>query len=159
LVPYLKSINSIFYLNEYLKGRSRFYVMVKGLTVDMSQYNFFVDAAQYKDSAILGQGLARLLSISGKLMAAEINFFVALFPYEYQLRGKGSYFPQGILSDFLDSSQIRYVDLRGPFEKYMDDTSTPSGQLFLFDDHAHFTELGHRLAYEFLEGPSKDGIP
>jgi lysophospholipase L1-like esterase len=142
-------------LNDFLREHSKLYLYLKGISTDPAQRYFLADYAPYLDPVAL-KGLERLELIVKTLRQREIPFTVIISPYEYQLRAnarlpdvqKGDVLlPQRIVSEFLQSRGIAYVDATRAFKH---SAVADKSKLFLRFDPMHLSAAGHRVMYEVI---------
>jgi lysophospholipase L1-like esterase len=141
------------WLNEWLRSRSKLFLVLKNLMVDSSKAYFLADLSLYRDEATVLGSVSRVHRISQELSAAGIDFAIAIFPYEYQLRAQQPdlFLPQRTLLERLRQRGIKTVDLARPFLDDMQRSRRASRDYFLFNDPMHLSVLGHQVAAHGIE--------
>ncbi len=133
---------------RYIKLNSRLYIFLKNIISDKAKAYFEYDTQFYSpNNGEYKKALSTLLNIDSLCIANEIGFEVVILPYEYQLRKNHKYEqPQKLLLDDLRSNNIKAYNLFNTFASNPIDKKL----LYLYADGIHFSNLGHRLAANFI---------
>lgn len=143
--PTLRSL--LFRANDFLRSRSRLYLLVRAWLTDPQERYFEADDLNYRMPDDKFQtAMQPLADISQTLSRRGISFTVLVFPYEAQLRSNdlALALPQRRLSNYMMQKGIRYIDLMPSFR------AQPAPKLFLAYDPMHLSELGHRLVSDII---------
>lgn len=147
----MNDINFIWKLNEFLRARSKLYLLIRHILTDSQLLYWEADQDLYADKNNLRfekimqsvVDIERLLSDKGKI------FTVIIVPYAVQLREDNNpaiKIPQEKLGRFLKKMGIDYVDA---FKKFKNSNINPK-KLFLPEDAMHLSEEGHKVIYEII---------
>lgn len=136
------------YANDYLRSRSKFYLLLKNGLRDTGMIHFKNDYANYqRGDNNVERGLAPLAALKQQLDGAGIKLKVFVLPYEAQTRPDSPpefLLPQKLVNDFLAKNNFEYYDAVSAFQK-----SPAPGDLFLYGDPMHLSESGNRLVAGF----------
>lgn len=133
--------------NHFLIRHSKLYILVKGLLYDGSASWFRADLLAYDDKQRVDQALAQIVEMQRILDEKGIALTVFLIPYEYQLRTRDQALlrPQRVIAAGLTKAGIECHDLFDRVLQTMESEELSSKELFLFNDHAHLSPLGHSI--------------
>ena len=136
-------------VNDFLRSRSKLYLLLKNLLRDTSQTYFKNDLSYYQHGAdAIEPGLQPLVEIKKELDAKNVELKVFVLPYEAQVRSNAPadfLLPQQIVDRFLEKNNIAHVDLTATFQHQ----EQPS-KLFLYGDPMHLSEAGHQLTANLI---------
>lgn len=125
---------------SFLRSNSKLYLLLKKIFFDQSKRYALYDIGLYKeDNSDIDKYLNAIVDIKSKLDESNIDFLVAILPYEYQLRVGGLKAPQVLLHSFFAKHNIKSLDL------YEDFPPRHSEDYFLYGDPMHLSSLGHEL--------------
>ncbi|HEX9181421.1 MAG TPA: hypothetical protein VF859_13560 [Burkholderiales bacterium] len=155
-VEKLKRLEIFAAANDFLREKSKLYLLIKGLVSDPSRRYFAADYQGYLDRKALWQELAPIGDVAAELASRNIEFLVIIAPYEYQLRpGAASpvqdrdiRLPQQQVSEFLAEKKISHVDAAAVF------TARPGesgAHYFLGFDPMHFSPAGHAAISSLIQ--------
>lgn len=131
-------------INQFLRTRSKLYLLFKGVVRDSQLIYFHDDTQFYYDEENVKFGMQPLVDIKKSLDAAGVKLKVFLMPEEAQLRPESPdefMMPQRIVCGYLAANNIECYDIAPDFKK-----AGPSKELFLFGDPVHFTPKGNKVA-------------
>lgn len=134
---------------EFLRPRSKLYLLLKGIATDPSSRNFKWSLQNYKQWDPQRPGRLGVIPDIAKLVSErEIPFEVIVLPYEYQLRQDTPdvWLPQEKLAAYFRDQNVTFYDIRQWFQA----DGRDSDDYFLFADPCHLSELGHEVIYEHL---------
>jgi hypothetical protein len=143
--PTLRSL--LFRANDFLRSRSRLYLLLRAWLTDPQQRYFEADNLNYSmPEDKFQKAMQPLADISQTLSRRSISFTVLVFPYEAQLRSNdyALALPQRRLSNYMRQRGIRYIDLMPNLQ------GVPATKLFLPYDPMHLSEMGHRLVSDII---------
>ena len=132
---------------SFLRRNSKLYLFVKSVAADRSKSFFTYDYQLYEKG---GPRLAETLNLFGEMADAlrrrNVNLLVVLQPYEYQVRTRepAHLLPQRTVAAFLEAKGISYLDAYEDFVR----AGADSDEYYLYADHAHFSERGHRVVFD-----------
>lgn len=130
-------------INQFLRTRSKLYLLIKHTLRD-TQLNYYkIDAAFYREDENVRFGMQYLADIKKTLDGSGIKLKVFLMPYEAQLRAgapEDFLMPQKKVAEFLRTNGIGYYDATDDFRN-----AGPPDRLYLFDDPMHFSAEGHKI--------------
>jgi hypothetical protein len=136
-------------VNDFLRSRSKLYLVLRSLLYDSSKMYFMNDLGYYqKGGGTLKTGLQPLADLNKMLGDSGIKLKVFVMPYEMQMRpgAPAEYFlPQETASKFFKENNIDFYDTTNDFKSQAD----PSG-LFLFGDPMHLSAPGHKLTADVV---------
>lgn len=135
----------------FFRNHSKLYLVLKHLLFDRSKTYFNHDFSFYDDNSTdVAIALTRIDSIATTAEQMGIRCSVILLPYEYQLRVKDDHLllPQRMISEFLQSRKVDYVDAYAAFAA----SKEASGDLFLYGDHMHLSARGHAIVADLVKG-------
>jgi lysophospholipase L1-like esterase len=164
LLEALRRVGFISKLNDYLREHSKLYLYLKGISTDPAKRYFLADYTAYRDPTALSV-LDNLDMIARTLRQRQIAFTVIISPYEYQLRANATlpapggdiFLPQRVVTEFLKSKGIDYVDATAAFKRA---GVADKSKLFLKFDPMHFSAAGHRVMYDVIRSvASTRGTP
>lgn len=149
-----KRINNAVQFNEFFIRRSKFYLLLKSLFLDVSKTWFLFDLRQYADKGNVDYAVESLGEMRDSLAREGVQFDVFAIPYEYQLRARKPVYllPQAKLRSGLMLKGIALHDLYSGMAQRLDAGRIKSSRLFIFNDHCHLSRMGHRIAAEELLG-------
>lgn len=138
-------------VNEFLRERSKLYVLAKGILTDIqarwyrADFRFYVDPNLEPGFLHSMQDIAKIQTM---LDGQGTKFSVIIAPYEYQLRSYGdqNLLPQRKLSEFFFKTNIDYTDS----VPYFKELGVKSKEFFLPYDPMHFSEKGHAVIYSII---------
>jgi hypothetical protein len=133
--------------NDFLRSRSRLYLLLRNWLTDPQQRYFEADNLNYSMPEDKFQKVMQpLADISETLSRRGISFTVLVFPYEAQLRSNDAALalPQRRLSNYMRQRGIRYIDLMPNLR------TLPATKLFLAYDPMHLSEMGHLAVYDII---------
>jgi lysophospholipase L1-like esterase len=149
-VERLRSVGALARLNEFLRERSKLYLLLRNSLADPPQLYFAADHALYArgEPTVSGE-LAPLAEIAALLGARGIPFTVVVAPYAFQLRAlppaeaEEALLPQRLVLGFLARHGIPAVDAT--------EALRPLGAgAFLAYDPMHLSPAGHALLADLL---------
>jgi hypothetical protein len=121
------------------------YQWLKASFFDRQQAYFEFDRQFYSaDNPAFITALEHITKIRDMAERNGIRFDLIVMPYEYQFRS-GDFHPQDVLLKALQQKGIIAYDARNAFEVHDD---VPS--LYMYGDGIHFTEMGHRVIWEWM---------
>ncbi|OGW76170.1 MAG: hypothetical protein A2Z72_00650 [Omnitrophica bacterium RBG_13_46_9] len=134
-------------LKTFLAHHSKLYHVLKKIFHDSSKKWFFQDYNAHKNDKNIDNVISTVDYIRDILSGADIECVVFIIPYEYQLRRKKAYLllPQKMISRKLGEINIKCYDLYAGVSRALEKESIPAGKLFLFNDHCHLSDIGHRI--------------
>jgi lysophospholipase L1-like esterase len=140
-----QSISSVDWINEFLRERSKLYLILKNWLTNPRRRYFFSDAAAYANLTIVAEQLQPLFELARRADEANIAFTIFIVPYAYQLtpEGRSHLGPQAVLTEILRKNQVDFVDLFLPF-------ASASGDPFLPGDPMHLSVEGHKLVSQVV---------
>jgi lysophospholipase L1-like esterase len=130
-------------INQFLRTRSKLYLLIKKYLRDTQMTHFRADASFYRDDENVRFGTQYIADVKKTLDKAGIKLKVFILPYEAQLRPDSLddfMMPQRKIVDFLISNNIDYYDTTPDFKN----AGHPEA-LYLFDDPMHFSAKGHKV--------------
>jgi hypothetical protein len=150
LTERLRSFRFLSDANEFLRSRSKLYLLLKHRLLDTQERMWKATLPLYGQSraADLEQSARDIAAIAAFLDPRGIPFLVVLAPFEYQLRSPDdpdSDIPQQKIGDLLSRMGVGYVDARAYF-----DGRISSGEYFLGYDPMHFSSAGHRVVADLI---------
>jgi lysophospholipase L1-like esterase len=134
----------------FLSSNSKFYILMKNVVSDRSEFYFWHDYQFYKDPGKKYTDAMNILDkINTDLRQRGIDFTVVILPYEYQLRAKEEQrlLPQQLLAARFKEKGIAYIDTYTHFERTGGDPKAN----FLYSDFCHFSSRGHQLVASALK--------
>ncbi len=133
---------------RYFRLNSRLYILLKNLFSDRAKAYFEYDREFYNsNNPEYKNALHLLYNIDSHCNKNKIDFVFVMMPYEYQLRsGVNSEQPQLLLINDLKRKNIKILDIFKPFSKKTLDKKS----LYLYADGIHFSNIGHRVAGNFI---------
>jgi lysophospholipase L1-like esterase len=143
--PTLRSL--LFGVNNFLRSRSRLYLMLRAWLTDPQQRYFDADNLNYRmPEDKFQKAMQPLADISQTLSRRGISLTVVVFPYEAQLRSNDPALalPQRRLSNYMRERGIRFIDLMPDLR------ALPATKLFLVYDPMHLSGTGHRVVANVL---------
>lgn len=146
------SKNTFYPIINYLRNNSKAYYFLKNLFNDRSKdyYDFDRQFYSFEDST-LENSVNSLKFIATLCKSKEISCYLFILPYEYQIRNfnKNTIFaPQETLIKLMKDSSINIIDCKNAFINY----EKKSRDLYLYGDGIHFSELGHKVLANYIEG-------
>jgi|HubBroStandDraft_1064217.scaffolds.fasta_scaffold34524_1 hypothetical protein len=137
----------LFGANDFLRSRSRLYLLLRNWVTDPQQRYFDADYLNYRmPEDKFQEGMKPLADINETFSRRGVSFTVVVFPYEAQLRSNNPALalPQRRLSNYMRQRGIRYIDLLPDFRVL------PASKLFLAYDPMHLSETGHHVVSDIL---------
>lgn len=137
--------------NDYLRSRSKMYLVLKSLLRDTQMIYFEHDLAQYQDEDTVISGLQPLVDLKRLLDDRGVRLKVFVSPYEAQLRpGRPDAHlrPQARLASFFAERGIDAYDMTPDFEAA---SPANSRALFLYGDPMHLNARGHEVVAGVIE--------
>ena len=134
-------------LVEWVRSRSKLYVLLKGLLTDPPTRYFQWELEKYRRWTPETPGdVASILKIAELAQGKQIEFQVFLLPYvaQYGSPNDDAWLPQQKMTAYLLANNIDVVETRHWFE------GSEMKSHFLFADGCHFSEKGHQLVFEQL---------
>ncbi len=131
--------------NDYLRTRSKLYLLLRGMVRDAQLLYFEHDLQQYRDVMTVQRGLQPLRDIKEHLDRESIALTVFIAPFEAQLRpGAPEDFglPQRQLTAYFRNHGIDAVDALPAFAAA---SGGNSRALFLYGDPMHLNAAGHAV--------------
>lgn len=155
-VEKLKRLELFSAANDFLREKSKLYLLIKGLISDPSRRYFAADFQGYRNKEALWRDLAPIEAIAGELASRNIELLVIIAPYEYQLRPGGNglmdgldiRLPQKLVSEFLAERNIAHVDATAVFRT---GTGESGAKYFLPFDPMHFSRAGHAAIFSVIQ--------
>jgi lysophospholipase L1-like esterase len=145
-----KRVSALVHANDWLRSRSKLYLLIKNLANDTSMRIFQYDLQMYQGAdAYFDKNMSALARLSEDLRAKGVRFKVVVLPYEVQLRpggGEERRLPQRMITAYLRQHDIPYLDAFDAFQR----AGASSRELFLYGDPMHFSPAGHRVLSELL---------
>jgi len=142
--------------NDYLRSRSKLYLLLKNLLRDTQMVYFRSTLASYQHGrARLDAALTPVSELNDRLRGRGVRLTIFVFPNEAQLRpGSPDDFrlPQRLLSEQFRDREIDFVDLTPVFEQ----SGRSSKELFLYGDPMHLSEVGMRVAADAICQSTRD---
>lgn len=155
LVEKLRTIGMASSFNEFLRDKSKLYLLMKGILTDPSRRHFLSDYQNYLDNGAVEKRLRPLEAVSTVLKKRNIEFTVVLAPYEYQLRHSRPasdptdvFLPQRVIRQYLRANGISFVDTSPEFLAL---ASKQPKNYFLSFDPMHFSARGHAEMVSILQ--------
>ena len=157
-------------LNEFLRPRSKLYLLLRNTLTDSLTRHGNRLLQEYADPNFVYQTLQPSADIASMLEHRGIEFVVIISPVELQLRNGASdelTGPQQLLTEYFAAANVPYIDALPIFRS----KDMPSTRFFLWCDTMHLSEYGHKVMHdiimEFIAGdisdrgqsPSPDSIP
>jgi hypothetical protein len=133
--------------NDFLRSRSRLYLLLRNWVTDPQQRYFDADNLNYRmPEDKFQEAMQPLADMSRTFSSRGVSFTVVVFPYEAQLRSNDPALalPQRRLSNFMHQRGMRSIDLLPDFRVL------PASKLFLAYDPMHLSETGHHVASNIL---------
>ncbi|MER3630768.1 MAG: hypothetical protein C4325_00180 [Blastocatellia bacterium] len=134
--------------NDFLRSRSKLYLLLKNALVDTQKNYFDYDAAFYsRGPEFVAAAIRPVAELNRFLKSRNINLRVYLLPYEFQLRasaGPDVMRPQSIILSALEADGLKARDLTPDFTTAGIDPSL----LFLYGDPMHLSSDGTLIAAE-----------
>jgi lysophospholipase L1-like esterase len=137
-------------VNDFLRSRSKLYLVIKSLLQDTQMLYFQNDLAYYRKDENVQYALRPVADLKETLDAAGVKLKVFIMPYEAQLRPNSPedfLLPQKKVAQFMKAHNIECYDTFADFKK----TASPD-RLFLFGDPMHLSAEGHKLAADLVCG-------
>jgi lysophospholipase L1-like esterase len=146
----LRSFAFLSSANEFLRSRSKLYLLVKHQLFGTQLRSWRATLSLYGEERAgdVERAASDLGEIAAFLEARDIPFLVVLSPFEYQLRkpeDPETQIPQRQLGDLLARRGVENVDARPFF-----DGSVPSADYFLAYDPMHLSAAGHRVLADVI---------
>jgi hypothetical protein len=130
---------------KFLKSNSYLYLWIKNTFTDRKKAYYDFELQNYSDIERMNKLKDSFLEI--KDLAGQKQISVVILPYEYQLRNDSNdQTIQRKLKNILDEIEIEYYDAY----RFLKNSNFESNELYLYGDGLHFSELGHKLMYEFI---------
>jgi len=152
IIQKLRENKIISFLNYTLDYKSKLYLLLRQYLIDPSMTAFLHDWQLYSDTNInFEKAMYPLSEVQTTLKKQNIEFTVLIPPYEAQLRfyNKPEYRnPQRMIEKYFDENNIRYIDTFMDFFTKLDGLN--SRKFYLYGDHCHLSELGHKLMYDII---------
>jgi len=139
-------------INDFLRSRSKLFLLFKSLVFDASSAAFFADYPFYRNPDNVQRALQELAEVITVSRQAQVRLLVVIFPYEFQLRSDNPeyLYPQSVLGKYLVEQGIPTIDLYGSFLEDKRLSNTGSSVYYLFNDPMHFSVVGHATVRSFL---------
>lgn len=136
--------------NDYLRSRSKLFLLIKNLTRDTPLNTFEYDLNSYKEgSEDLEASLKAVVDLKKLLVEKGIAFKVFVLPYEAQLRRtatEADLKPQRMLDAYFKENGIESYDFYPEFKAY----GERARYLFLYGDPMHLNEEGHAMVAQLI---------
>lgn len=146
----MMKINFVRKLNQFLRARSKLYLLIRHFLTDPQLLYWKVDRRLYSEENHLHflKMMQPIVDIATTLKDQNILFTVIIIPYELQLRNKdiSTWIPQKKLSLFFEETGVNYINAHKTFKSLGID----SKKFYLTYDPMHFSEEGHRVIYEII---------
>ncbi len=145
--------------NDYLRTRSKLFLLLRGLVRDAQMNYFQHDLQQYRDAEGLARGLEPLRDLKAYLDRHDVGLKVFIAPYEAQLRaGIPDDFglPQRRLVEYFEQQRITAVDL---LPEFVAASRGRSRTLYLYGDPMHLNAAGHDVAARVIQQSLRGGEP
>ena len=137
-------------VNDFLRSRSKFYILLKGLLSDPQKRYWEHDYRLYQDTNHAGflSHMQDITDVAATLREKSISFTVILVPYEFQMRNpvRENLLPQRKLQDYFDRHSIDTIDSTPWFGK----KHTESKKFFLALDPMHLSEQGNEIVHSLI---------
>lgn len=150
IVASLKTIGILNIINEFLRTRSKLYLLIKGATTQPQRRYWEADYQIYEKATpnSMDTNLEPIAYIADVLRKHKVGFTVIIVPYEIQLRVKdeATRLPQKMLSDFFERKHIDYIDMIPFFNN-----KGLKSHGFLPYDAMHLSEAGHEVIFEIIK--------
>jgi hypothetical protein len=146
----LRSFTLLERANEFLRSRSKLYLLLKHRLLKTQERVWKATLPLYapERAADVERALGDVAAIAAFLEARGTPFLVVLSPFEYQLRrpeDPETQIPQRQLGERLARMGVDYVDVRPFF-----DPQVPAADYFLAYDPMHLSAAGHRVLAEII---------
>ena len=152
LVAALKEVRLVARFNEYLRPRSKLYLLVKNSLTDAKERQAAQMMGLYADGnrAELESSMRSLEGIAAELNASGVRFHVVILPYQFQVasRDPRDQLPQERVAGALAAHGVGYTDALPWFRR----EGTPAGDLFLRFDEIHLSPRGHAIVQRIITG-------
>jgi hypothetical protein len=150
LTEWLRSFTWISDVNDYLRSRSKLYLLVRHRVLGTQTRDWREALRLYTEdrTADVERAAADVAGIAAFLEQRGIPLVVVIAPFEYQLRrpeDPDSQVPQRKLIELLSRAGIDPIDPRPQFA-----ASRPSTDYFLAYDAMHFSAEGHRVMADVI---------
>lgn len=157
----LKKFGHLQALNDFLKQKSKTYLLLKNLLFDTSKEYLQNIYPVYHSEGV--QRLEPVRRLIEKFRKRGVDPIVLIMPFEYQVRqaaGRKSdsmslsvgnrdvFLPQRKIIEYLSRHGIVALDMAPAFLKNL---SVPTKELYLTYDPMHLSKLGHELAFQFIQ--------
>ena len=151
----LRKVGVLTALNNFLRDKSKLYLLVKGKLTDPSRGWFLTDYQSYLDHEWVTRQLEPLATIAAMLNKHEIEFVVVLAPYEYQVRQSrrasdptDRFRPQHEVGEYLRRRGIPFVDAS---PELLAAAIREPQHYFLSFDPMHLSRRGHAEMFKILD--------
>ncbi len=145
LVGALRGIGLIGRLNEYLRTRSKLYLLTISILADPRPRQWEPVRRLYGPDNELGfeESMRPLAEMARMFTEHGVEFRVVVLPFSPQLRGDDPalWAPQSRLAEYFQEHGIDYIDARTDFAEHGADAD----DLFLPFDPMHLSQEGHRV--------------
>jgi lysophospholipase L1-like esterase len=150
LTEWLRSFTWISDANDYLRSRSKLYLLVRHRLLGTQTRDWKEALRLYSEdrTADVERAVGDVAGIAALLHQRAIPLVVVIAPFEYQLRkpeDPDSQVPQRKLTELLSRAGVEAIDPRPAFA-----ASRPSTDYFLAYDAMHFSEAGHRVMADVI---------
>lgn len=130
-------------VNDWLRSRSKLYLLLKSLVSPDAPMRYFLHDLQFYRSreGDFEARMALIVAMRDRLRGLGIPFRVVVLPYEVQLRAANADFtrPQRMICGYLAEHGVACIDTLPAFR----DSGAPSRALYLYEDPMHFSPRGH----------------
>lgn len=159
-VEALKQVSWIRTLNDFLRPRSKLYLLLKNKLTKSKKRAWKWMLSQYTgDVSNFRENMQPIADTAEILERRGIDFAVIISPFESQLREAASeeaMEPQRMLAAFFEEARVPYFDA-APVFKSKDE---PSTKFFIDDmDPWHLSEFGHDVVHEIIMGIISGDFP
>jgi hypothetical protein len=141
----LKNISIIKNFNKYLRAKSASYVYFKTFLADAKKNYYINELTKYKNLKSINE--AKL--IFNKFMPKKEKIFFYIIPYAEQVNMKSCKekdIGETFFEKVLNERQFNFLSLKKEFCKY----KNPE-KLYLVNDPAHLSKIGHDLTFNVLK--------
>lgn len=148
-VKSIKKIDFINKLNNFLRCRSKLYLLIKNVLTDPQSRYWAADSRLYLENndQSFSKCMQPIVDIATILKRRNVSFTIIIIPYAFQLRNDiSTKKPQVKLGDFFKKRGINYIDSFVKFENL----GIPYEELFLPYDAMHLSEKGHNVIYNII---------
>ncbi|MBT8085326.1 MAG: hypothetical protein HKP32_05450 [Woeseia sp.] len=148
----LRKVNEVLSFNEFLRVRSRTYLLTKSLVSDRGREHFLGDKEPYEQAQtdeVLDEFFVELAKLGAEKGAPV---FVAVFPYEYQLRNgqQPDVNPQERITGAANRAGLDTVDLWIEMKHMVEQQQYVSTDYYIFGDSMHLSITGNRVVADII---------